>query len=307
MPPYWFCMFSGINQGKKLERRMTGIHLPAILSVSFGSLCLPAPTGGIGAGGDEAAVNALLLQKYHRLISTVLEQAVKEGLVPFNVAARATLPKAEHKDVNYFQPEQVAAIREALEQEPMKWKTLVHLLLITGARRGEVLGLKWDKVDFEGNRIFICNNILYRADVGIYESSPKTERSRRYVALPTETMQLLRRYRAWQAEERLRLGEYYQNQGFVFAQDNGNPMHPDSVTNWLKKFSRRHDLPHINPHAFRHTMASMLYFNGVDSVSISKRLGHAQVSTTANIYAHVLEGADQRNADILSEMFLKKA
>ena len=286
---------------------MTGTRIPVILSVSFGSLCLPAPTGGIGAGGDEAAVNALLLQKYHRLISTVLEQAVKEGLVPFNVAARATLPKAEHKDVNYFQPEQVAAIREALEQEPMKWKTLVHLLLITGARCGEVLGLKWAKVDFEGNRIFICNNILYRADVGIYESSPKTERSRRYVALPTETMQLLRRYRAWQAEERLRLGEYYQNQGFVFAQDNGNPMHPDSVTNWLKKFSRRHDLPHINPHAFRHTMASMLYFNGVDSVSISKRLGHAQVSTTANIYAHVLEGADQRNADILSEIFLKKA
>lgn len=260
--------------------------------------------GGSKRGG-KLSPNTIL--KYHRLISTVLEQAVKEGLVPFNVAARATLPKAEHKDVNYFQPEQVAAIREALEQEPMKWKTLVHLLLITGARRGEVLGLKWDKVDFEGNRIFICNNILYRADVGIYESTPKTERSRRYVALPTETMQLLRRYRAWQAEERLRLGEYYQNQGFVFAQDNGNPMHPDSVTNWLNKFSRRHDLPHINPHAFRHTMASMLYFNGVDSVSISKRLGHAQVSTTANIYAHVLEGADQRNADILADIFLKKA
>lgn len=155
--------------------------------------------------------------------------------------------------------------------------------------------------------VFLSATTYFTGDVGIYESSPKTERSRRYVALPTETMQLLRRYRAWQAEERLRLGEYYQNQGFVFAQDNGNPMHPDSVTNWLKKFSRRHDLPHINPHAFRHTMASMLYFNGVDSVSISKRLGHAQVSTTANIYAHVLEGADQRNADILSEIFLKKA
>lgn len=232
---------------------------------------------------------------------------MKEGLVPFNVASRATLPKAEHKNVNYFQPEQVAAIRDALETEPMKWKMLVHLLLITGARRGEVLGLKWDKVDFEGNRIYICNNLLYRSDVGIYESTPKTERSRRYVALPAETMQLLRRYRAWQAEERLRLGEYYQSQDFVFSQDNGNPMHPDSVTNWLKKFSKRHDLPHINPHAFRHTMASMLYFNGVDSVSISKRLGHAQVSTTANIYAHVLEGADQRNADILSNIFLKKA
>lgn len=245
--------------------------------------------------------------EHHRLISTVLEQAVKEGLVPFNVASRATLPKAEHKEVNYFQPEQVAAIRDALEREPMKWKTLVHLLLITGARRGEVLGLKWDKVDFEGNRIYICNSILYAPDIGIYESTPKTERSRRYVALPPETMQLLRQYRAWQAGERLRLGEYYQNQDFLFTQDNGKPMHPDSVTEWLKRFSKRHDLPHINPHAFRHTMASMLYFNGVDSVSISKRLGHAQVSTTANIYAHVMEEADQRNADILSDIFLKKA
>ena len=75
----------------------------------------------------------------------------------------------------------------------------------------------------------------------------------------------------------------------------------------LKKFAVRHGLPHINPHAFRHTMASMLYFNGVDSVSISKRLGHAQVSTTANIYAHVMEAADQQNAEILSEIFLKKA
>lgn len=106
-------------------------------------------------------LSAKTILEHHRLISLVLEQAVKEGLVPFNVASRATLPKAEHKEVNYFQPEQVAAIRDALEQEPMKWKMLVHLLLITGARRGEVLGLKWDKVDFEGNRVYICNSVLY--------------------------------------------------------------------------------------------------------------------------------------------------
>lgn len=80
----------------------------------------------------------------------------------------------------------------------------------------------------------------------------------------------------------------------------------ESVTDWMNKFSKRHNLPHINPHAFRHTMASMLYYNGVDSVSISKRLGHAQVSATANIYSHVIEVADQRNADILSDIFLKR-
>lgn len=252
-------------------------------------------------------LSAKTILEHHRLISTVLGQAVKEGLVPFNVAGRATLPKVEHKEVNYFQPEQVAAIRDALEAEPIKWRMVTHMLLITGARRGEILGLKWDKVDFTNNQVYICNSVLYSSDIGIYESTPKTERSKRYITLPAETMQLLRQYRAWQNTERLRLGEYYQNQGFVFSQDTGGPMHPDSVTDWLNKFSKRHGLPHINPHAFRHTMASMLYFNGVDSVSISKRLGHAQVSTTANIYAHVMEEADKKNADILADVFLKKA
>ena len=256
---------------------------------------------------NERTLSPKTILEHHRLISTVLGQAEKEGLVPFNVAAKATLPKVTKKEVNYFQPEQVAAIRDTLDAEPLKWKTLTHLLLITGARRGEVLGLKWNAVDFTGNRIHICNNILYSPDIGVYEDTPKTATSDRWVSLPTETMQLLRQYRAWQNAERLRLGEYYREQGFLFAQDDGKPMHPDSITDWLSKFSRRHDLPHINPHAFRHTMASMLYFSGVDSVSISKRLGHAQVSTTANIYAHVMESADRKNADILADVFLKKA
>ena len=254
---------------------------------------------------DNKALSAKTVLEHHRLISTVLEQALKEGLVAVNVAKRATLPKVERKEVNYFQPEQLAAIREALEREPLKWKTLVHMLLITGARRGEVLGLKWDNVDFENSRVYICNSVLYSADVGIYESTPKTEKSKRYIYLPAETMQLLREYRAWQSAERERLDGYYLDRGFVFAQDTGAPMHPDSVTDYLKKLSKRYGLPHLNPHAFRHTMASMLYYNGVDSVSISKRLGHAQVSTTSNIYAHVIESADKKNAEILSDIFLK--
>ena len=245
--------------------------------------------------------------EHHRLISTVLEQAFKERLVVFNVARQAELPRMEKKDVNYFQPEQIEAIRNALENEQPKWKMLVHLLLITGARRGEILGLKWDKVDFDKNRIYICNSILYSSDRGVYEDTPKTEKSKRYVTLPKETIDELRRYRQYQAQEFFKNGIPQSINGFVFSQIDGTAMHPDSVTDYLKKFSKKYNLPHINAHAFRHTMASMLYFNGVDSVSISKRLGHAQVSTTANIYAHIIEEADQRNADILSDIFLKKA
>ena len=120
-------------------------------------------------------------------------------------------------------------------------------------------------------------------------------------------MNLLKQYRGWYLEQRLKNGDRWHDTDFLFVKDNGEPMIPDSITAWLRKFSMRHDLPHINPHAFRHTMASMLYFNGVDSVSISKRLGHAQVSTTANIYAHVVEEADRKNAEVLSDIFLKKA
>jgi integrase len=271
------------------------------LNAFYADLMKPGANARTGKGLSGSTV-----LKYHNLISTILDQAVREGLIAVNVADRAMKPKAAKPKVQYFQPEQIDAIRDALELEPLKWKMLTHLLLITGARRGEVLGLKWPDVDFDENRVHICNNIQYRPDRGVYEETPKTETSIRYITLPVETMQLLRQYRAWQASERLRLGAYYQDQGFVFAQDNGGPMHPDSVTTWLDKFSKRHGLPHIHPHAFRHTMASLLYCNGVDGVSISKRLGHAQVSTTANIYAHVVEEADQRNADILSEVFLRK-
>lgn len=219
--------------------------------------------------GDGLSIKTIL--EHHRLISTVLDQASREGHIAFSVASKAALPKVQKK--SYFQPEQVTAIRDALENESIKWRIITHMFLITGARRVEILGLKWNAVDFQGNRVHICNSVLYSVDRGIYEDTPKTATSDRWIALPTETIQLLQKYRVWQSMERLRLGAYYQDQDFIFSQDRGKPIHPDSVTDWLNKFNKRHGLPHINLHAFRHTMDSMLYFNGVDSVSISKRSG----------------------------------
>ena len=88
-------------------------------------------------------------------------------------------------------------------------------------------------------------------------------------------------------------GDQWHNTGYLFFQEKasnaGKPMHPDTLNDWLSEFSKRYDLPHINPHAFRHTMASILYFNNVDSVSISHRLGHSKISTTTDIYSHIME------------------
>lgn len=245
--------------------------------------------------------------EHHRLISTIMTQAEKEMLIPYNPAHKATPPKMEQREVNYFQPEQVAAIRDALETEPLKWKVATHLLLLSGCRRGEIMGLKWAKVDFKGQTIRIDNNLLYAADIGIYEDTPKTATSVRTIRLPAETMQLLREWKLEQTAQRIASGDRWTYTDFLFTQENGTPMHPDSLTDWLAKFSERRGLPHINPHAFRHTMASLLYFNGVDSITISKRLGHAKVSTTTDVYSHIIKEADERAADCLGDIILRSA
>jgi integrase len=235
---------------------------------------------------DNRPLSAKTVTEYHRLISTILTQADKEMLIPFNPARKATPPKIKRKEVNYFQIEDIERIRDCLENEPIKWKVITHLLLITGARRGEIAGLKWDVVDWNKNRIHICREILYSADIGVYEDTPKTSESDRYITLPAETMELLKEYREWYFKQALKYGDRWHNTNFLFFQEKsgneGEPMNPDGITAFLNRFSKRYDLPHINPHAFRHTMASILYFNNIDSVSISKRLGHSKVSTTVN-------------------------
>lgn len=120
------------------------------------------------------------IRRYHRFISIVLSQAVKEGLIPMNVAARAEPPKVEKHEPNYLQPTTIPLMLDALEREPLKWRMLVHLMLVTGARRGEILGLKWENVDFDNSRIYICRSISYTPDRGVYESTPKTASSKRY-------------------------------------------------------------------------------------------------------------------------------
>ena len=84
--------------------------------------------------------------------------------------------------------------------------------------------------------------------------------------------------------------------------EDGQPMHPDSPTDWLAKFSKRHNLPPIHPHKFRHTQASLLISEGVDILTVSKRLGHAKVSTTLDIYSHVLAKSDEKASDTLDDL-----
>ena len=241
---------------------------------------------------------------YHRLISSILSQADREMLVLFNAAHKATPPKLERKEAETFQPEEVQKIRDCLEYEPIKWKTMTHLLLITGCRRGEIMGLKWADVECYRNRVKISRSLLFSPARGVYEDTTKTGNIR-YVSIPSETIQLLRQYRAWYSEQRLKNGDRWIDSGYLFVQDNGAPMNPDSLTDWLNKFSKRYGIPNVHPHKFRHTMASLLYFGGLDSITISTRLGHAKISTPTDMYSHIIQQADEQAADRIAETIFR--
>ncbi len=283
------------------------LQLKEIRPGMLNDLYLSLGKKGVAKNGGVLSNKTIL--EHHRLIHTVLEQAVREGMISFNPADRVERPKVEDKDAHFFRIDEIRAIKKAMREEdaPIKWRALVNLMMDTGCRRWEILGLKWDAVDFERSRIHICRNVQYTPDRGIYLDTPKTSKSDRYIIVPSESMKLLKELRVWQAEDILSKGDFYHNEGFLFAQDDGKAMHPDSVNSWLDKLNARHpELPKINPHAFRHSMATTLLANGMDIVGVSRRLGHAKPSTTVNIYAHLVDESDKNNSDALERLYAEE-
>ena len=241
---------------------------------------------------------------YHRFIHTVLAQAEKEMICPYNAADKAEPPKKQKSKVDTYQTDELIRIRDAAEKEPLKWKVAVHMLMITGCRRGEIVGMKWSNVNWEDSSILINSALTYTPQRGVFESTTKTE-DQRMIKLPKETMDLLCEYRRWQLEAKLVLGEMWTQSDYILTGVYGGPMSPDTLSGYLKRFEMRYDLPHIHAHKFRHSMASILYFSGADPVSISKRLGHAQVSTTQDMYAHLIRQADTQSAERIADAIFR--
>lgn len=245
------------------------------------------------------------LSKYHSFITSVLRQAEREMLIPYNPGLKVEPPKVEKREPDYFQPETVARIIEALDSEPIRWRTMIHLFIVTGCRRGEILALKWSKVDFEKKRILIDTSVSFLPGKGMVEGKTKTRRER-YVYIPDETFFLLKKYRSWQTEIRLMNADKWQDGGFIFTRDNGLPIFPTTLAGWLNTFSKRHNLPHIHPHSFRHTAASIMIANRTDIVTVSKMLGHATPSITTDVYSHAIADAERAAAECISRVMLQK-
>lgn len=245
---------------------------------------------------------AKTLVHYHRLLNSLFEKAVKWNVLYDNPCRHVEPPKLARHEAKFLDEEQARRLLSELETAPFQYRVMVNLLLFTGARRGEICGLRWSDIDFGRGTVYIENNSLYLPDYGMYEDKPKTESSIRTINIPESILELLRQHRDHQNAERERLSDTWTDSGMVFTQHDGSPIHPSTISKWLSKFCKERGLPHTYPHMLRHTSATMLLMQGIPLKAVSGRLGHSQTATTSDIYGHCLQSVDEIAANALGKM-----
>ncbi len=257
---------------------------------------------GARRDGKPGGLSPATVRYYHGMLSSLFGTAAGWGVVKENIVSKVKAPAAGSKKARAFDQQEAAKMLAALEEEPLKYKTLIHLALATGLRRGELLGLEWGDIDFENQTLDVPRASQSLPGYGTFTKAPKSEGSKRLVSVPASTMQILKEYRVEWLEYRLKIGDLWQETDRLFVQWDGKPMHTGTPSHWFRRFLAKHDLPHISFHGLRHTSATLLIRSGIDIRSVSGRLGHAKTSTTMNVYAHFLRSADEESAEIMDRI-----
>lgn len=209
---------------------------------------------------------------------------MKERCINRNIADHATPPKNVRHEAEFFEIDEIIKIKEALDHEPLKYRIATYLLISTGIRRGELIGIRWKSVDFKNCTIRIENNIVYTKENGLIHNTPKNNECRT-VNIAPELIPLLKEYKKHQHHEaairfsyitdvlqRQKELQKYNPDGYLFIRESGSVMSPNTLNEWMLSFSKQLGM-RIHPHKFRHSQAFILYASGVDIVTISKRLG----------------------------------
>jgi integrase len=226
-------------------------------------------------------------------LSQALDQAVKLGIVVRNVADAVTPPRVESKEMRVWSQEQGRRFLAVAGQST--YGPIWIVAMATGMRRSELLGLRWEDVDFErrGLRVQQVVTVVRGAP---HVGPPKSRSSRREVLVPSEVMDALRTHRSRQNEQRLALGAIWEDHDLVFAAANGNYINPNNLTRDFTRLIALAGLPTIRIHDLRHAHVALLIQLGADIKDVSERVGHARTSTTMDIYHHVMP--EQRNETV---------
>jgi integrase len=226
---------------------------------------------------------------------------MRNDLIVKNVAKVHTAPKPDDKEVSIVQD--IPAFIEKLKTGGRLYVPAM-LSLFTGMRLGEVLALRWSRVDLDKKLIQVREAVEHTKVHGTRFKAPKSKAGRRDITLPDILVNVLREHRKSQLELRLRLGiGKLPDDALVFADIDGNPLQRNVVSNQWCRLAQRIGMPEVTFHALRHTHASQLIDAGVDIVTISKRLGHAKPDITLRVYAHLFRKDDSKAAAAINAVF----
>jgi len=225
------------------------------------------------------------------LLSSAFARAIRWGLVSTNPVTNSEPPHVKKHRGIALTPEQQAVVLESASG-PWCMAAFLEVAAATGARRGEVLALRWS--DIHGGDVVITRS-LTQTKGGLEFKVPKTEDSVRPVSLPTSTLAALDQHRQKQATIRVQFGpDYRADLDLIFANPNGTPLKPNSISSTVSLLFRKLQQPKgASLHSLRHTHASLLLADGVDLATVSERLGHSSVRVTADVYSHAIRGRDQ--------------
>jgi integrase len=246
-----------------------------------------------GKANGEGGLSPQTVLHHHRLLRQALSHAVRWNLRANNPADLVDPPRVSKRKVEALDEEQMVALLNAAAGTP--YATPVMLAVTTGMRRGEIFGLKWDDVDLDEKKIRVRRS-LSQTSAGLAFKKPKNSSSERTIELAQLTVDALRAHRTKQNEQRLKLGGAHDDSGLVVCRDDGKPWPPDSFSSAYSQWVRRAGFD-VSFHELRHTHASQLLKQGHPIRTVSDRLGHSEVSTTLDVYAHMLDGMQREAAD----------
>ena len=301
---------------------------------------------GVRLDGKQGGYSSATIKKDHVVLSSMLSTAVQWQLIESNPCDRVSIPKTKKTsdNIKYFTFEQAQTFLNALNMSypatykahkrkgslnkeynvaeytehrkvPLQFKVFYHIALFGGLRRGEIVALTWDDVDFDTNTISI-NKSSSHVDKQVITKEPKTASSIRTIKLPDFVIQLIKEWKTEQNRYRLSIGDQWNGSRYIFIQTDGRQMYPSTPTATFTKILKQYNntvenekdkLPLITLHGLRHTSATLLIAENIDVKTVSSRLGHSQTSTTMDIYAHALEQMDEKASNVLEDAFKRKA
>ena len=246
------------------------------------------------------------IRYHHRVISSILSTAVQWESIESNPCLRVKPPKPSRRKPRYLDEDEAKKLLIEVENENPKYRMMTILLLLTGMRKGEALGLEWKDIDFDRSVIHIERTSQYLPQIGMFTDETKNTSSDRAIKASPSLMDEFKRYCLWQNQERLKVGDQWHDYDRLFTRWNGEPMNPQTYNHWLKDFLARKGLPDIVPHSLRHTNATLQIAHNIPLTTVAGRLGHANPSTTTKIYSHEIKSADAAAAEVLDDILIPK-